>query len=241
MTNTAEPVPPDNPDDTAALPTPPLYKTSDAIEPAMRVVKDQHRWKFVADSSVRLNFILAVALLVSVVANGLLGWRAFYPDRQYFASDNGRIFPLIPLSQPYRKSADVIQSARDTLTKTFALDFVNWRSQLQDVKKYYTRDGFQSVVKSLDTIGVLDTVRNRRMNMNISARAGVITKEGLEEGRYVWYVEIPFDLRLGGQTSRLPDQTFLAHVRMERVPTLDSIEGIGIGQLVTRPWRGEDK
>ena len=240
MSSAEDPSPPTNPDTADTLSAPPVHETSDAIDPALRVVKDQYRWKFVADTSVRLNFILAVALLISVVANGLLGWQAFHPDRQYFASDNGRIFPLIPLSQPYRKAADVIQTARDTITRSFTLDFVNWRSQLEDVRKHYTRSGFKSVVKSLNTTGVLDTIKNRRMNMNITAGAGVITKEAVEEGRFTWYIEMPITVRLHGQTSKLPDQKFLALIRMERVPTLDSIDGIGISQLVTRPWKGEE-
>lgn len=227
---------PDAPTDAASSAS--LHETSDAIDPAMRVLKDQYRWKFVADASVKLNYILAAALLVSVVANGVLGWRAFHPDRQYFASDNGRIFPMIPLSQPYRKAADVIQTARDTVTRSFTMDFLNWRGQLEDVRGGYTREGFKSFLKSLDTTKVLDTIKGRRMNMSVTAGTGVLTKEGVEEGRYVWYIEMPIEVRLTGQTSELPSQKFLALVRMERIPTLDAIEGIGVGQLVTRPWRG---
>ena len=145
---------------------------------------------------------------------------------------------MIPLSQPYRKAADVIQTARDTVTRSFTMDFLNWRGQLEDVRGGYTREGFKSFLKSLDTTKVLDTIKGRRMNMSVTAGTGVLTKEGVEEGRYVWYIEMPIEVRLTGQTSELPSQKFLALVRMERIPTLDAIEGIGVGQLVTRPWRG---
>lgn len=71
--------------------------------------------------------------------------------------------------------------------------------------------------------------------MSITAGTGVLTKEGVENGVYVWYVEMPIEVKLSGQTSELPAQRFLATVRIERVSTLDSIEGIGVGQLVTKP------
>ncbi|ALR07878.1 DotI/IcmL/TraM family protein (plasmid) [Xylella fastidiosa] len=212
-----------------------LYQTANAVEPVVRMEKDRKHLQLIVGSSIKLNLILAAALLVSVIANGILGWRAFNPDRQYFASDNGRLFPLIPMSQPYRKPADVIQYAKDTINRSFTLDFLNWRQQLEDIRGNYTRNGFNSFIASLQASGVLATVRDRRMNISITASTGVLTKEGVENGVYVWYVEMPIEVKLSGQTSDLPTQRFLATVRIERVTTLDSIEGIGVGQLVTKP------
>lgn len=212
-----------------------LHRTEDAIAPVVRMKKDRKHIQFISGSSVKMNFILAFTLLLSVAGNGVLGWYAAHPDRQYFASDNGRIFPLIPMSQPYRKAADVIQFAKDTMNHSFSMDFLNWRQQLEDARPSYTKDGFKSFIASLQASGVLDTVRDRRMNMSVTAGTGVLTKEGVEDATYVWYVEVPIELKLAGQTSGLPAQRFLATVRVERVSTLDSIEGIGVGQLVTKP------
>lgn len=212
-----------------------LHQTADAVEPAVRLEQDRRQLQFIARSSVKLNFILAIGLMVSVAVNGVLGWFAVHPDRQYFAADNGRIFPLIPMSAPYRKTADVIQYAKDTMNRSFTMDFVNWRQDLEDVRGCYTRDGFKSLIASLDASGVLATVRDRRMNMSITAGTGVLTKEGVEDGHYVWYVEMPIEVKLTGQTSELPAQRFLATVRVERISTLDNIGGIAVGQVVTRP------
>jgi intracellular multiplication protein IcmL len=52
---------------------------------------------------------------------------------------------------------------------------------------------------------------------------------------YFWTIEIPIQIKLTGQISELPTQRFLATVRVERIDTLDSIEGIGAAQLVTKP------
>ena len=214
---------------------PKVHETSDAIDPALRVVKDQQRWKFVSNASIKLNYILAAALLLSAIANGVLGWRAFHPDRQYFASDNGRIIPLIPLSRPHLKQSEVVQIARDTVNKSFTLDFLNWRSQFEGLRPLYTRDGFSSFLKSVNDNSILDTIKKRRMNMAISSGTGVLTKEGVADGIYVWYVEIPIEIRLTGQTSEQPPQRFLAKVRMERTSTLDNLNGVQVGQIITAP------
>lgn len=212
-----------------------LHQTADAVDPAVKMEKDRKHIQFISGSSVKLNFILGVALLSSVIGNCVFGWFAVHTEREYFASDNGRIFPLIPMSRPYRKAADVIQFAKDTMNHSFTMDFLNWRQQLEDSRSSYTRDGFKSFLASLQNSGVLDTVRIRRMNMSITAGTGVLTKEGIENAVYVWYVEVPIEVKLAGQTSELPSQRFLATVRVERISTLDSIEGIGVGQLVTKP------
>lgn len=212
-----------------------LHNTQDAIEPAVRMEKDRRSLQSIARSAVKMNFILGTGLVLSLTLNGYFGWIATHPEREYFASDNGRIFPLIPMSQPYRKAADVIQYAKDTMNRSFTLDFLNWRQQLEDTRHSYTRQGFKSFINSLETSGVLDTVRTRRINMSISAGTGVLTKEGIENSVYAWYIELPIEVKLAGQTSELPAQRFLATVRVERVSTLDSIEGIGVGQLITKP------
>lgn len=201
----------------------------------MREQKERKHIQFISGASIKLNFVLVGTVALLILSNLYLGWYATHPDRQYFASDNGRIFPMIPMSQPYRKTADVIQYAKDNVTRSFTMDFLNWRQQLEDVRPGYTRAGFKSFLDALQQSGVLDTVKDKRMNMSISAGTGVLTLEGLEDGVYQWIIELPIEVRLEGQTTRLPAQRFLTTVRIERVPTLDSIEGIGVGQIITKP------
>ncbi|MBA5690557.1 DotI/IcmL family type IV secretion protein [Rugamonas apoptosis] len=212
-----------------------LKHTSDAIEPAFRLERQHHFLTAIAGSSVKLNFVLVAILAASVVLNCGLGWVAVHPDRQYFATDNGRLFPLVPLSRPYQKSADVIQFGKDTLTRSFTLDFLNWRQQLEDLRPSYTRDGFAQFIDNLEKMGILDMVKGRRMNMSASVGTGVLTKDGVENGVFLWDLEMPIEIRLEGQTQHLPPQHFNAHLRIVRIPTLDNIQGIGAARLVTDP------
>jgi intracellular multiplication protein IcmL len=212
-----------------------LHRTEDAVLPATRAELGRRLMAWLARSSVKLNFVLAGALVLSLVSNLLLGWSAAHPVREYFGVDNGRIFPLIPLSRPYRKPPDIIQFAKDTLTRSFTLDFNNWQAQLEDVRSRYDREGFKSYLFALQNSGILESVRTRRMNMSLTTGTGVLVKDGVEDGVYVWYIEAPIEVKLAGQTSEMPAQRFRATVRVTRVPTLDSIEGIAVGQLITQP------
>jgi intracellular multiplication protein IcmL len=212
-----------------------LHSTEDVVLPATRAELGRRLMAWLARSSVKLNFLLAVALVLSLIGNLLLGWAAVHPVREYFGVDNGRIFPLIPLSRPYRKPPDVIQFAKDTLTRSFTLDFNNWQAELEDVRSRYDREGFKSYLLALQKSGILESVRSKRMNMSLTTGTGVLVKDGLEDGVYVWYIEAPIEVKLAGQTSEMPPQRFRATVRVTRVPTLDSIEGIAVGQLITQP------
>ncbi|HET9646205.1 MAG TPA: DotI/IcmL family type IV secretion protein [Burkholderiaceae bacterium] len=212
-----------------------LHGTKDTVLPAVRVDRARRLLNWLARSSVMLNFILGFALAISVIVNFGLVWFAVHPVREYFASDNGRLFPMIPLGRPYRKPADAIQYAKDTLNQSFTLDFNNWRSELEGVRYRYDAEGFKSYLQALQQSGILETVRTRRMNMSITTGTGVLVKEGIEDGRYTWYVEAPIELKFAGQTSEMPSQRFKATVRVARTSTLDNIEGIDVSQLITKP------
>ncbi|MFI8742050.1 DotI/IcmL/TraM family protein [Pseudomonas sp. NPDC077405] len=212
-----------------------LAQTRDAVEAPVRLEKNRRYLNRVAGSSVKLNFVLSVGLVMSIGLNCALGYFAVHPDRQYFATDNGRMFPMIPMSQPYRKTADVIQYAADTLNRSFTLNFQDYRQQLEDNRARWTKAGFKSFLDNLQSSGVLASVKQRRMNMSMTAGTGVLVKEAIQDGVYFWVVQMPIEVKLVGQTNELPPQRYLATVKVERVSTLDSIEGIGLSQLITRP------
>ncbi|WP_238446858.1 DotI/IcmL family type IV secretion protein [Azohydromonas australica] len=212
-----------------------LHRTEDVVKPAVQAELGRRLLQWLARSAVKLNFILAGGLAASVFLNVILAFAALNPVREYFASDNGRLLQLVPLSRPYTKAPTVIQFAKDTLNESFTLDFTNYQAQLESVRLRYTREGYASFLQSLKASNILDLVKARRMNLSSSVGTGVLVKEGVENGIYVWYVEAPLELRLAGQTSEMPAQRFRATVRVTRVPTLDNILGISVGQLVTQP------
>lgn len=212
-----------------------LHRTEDVVKPAVQAERGRRLLQWLGRSSVKLNFILAGGLAASVFLNVILAFAAINPVREYFASDNGRLLPLVPLSRPYTKATAVIQFAKDTLNESFTLDFTNYQAQLENVRLRYTREGYASFLGSLKASNILDLVKARRMNLSSTVGTGVLVKEGTENGVYVWYVEAPIELRLAGQTTEMPAQRFRATVRITRVPTLDNILGISVGQLVTQP------
>lgn len=209
--------------------------SSEAFNSVKQMFDDRVKIYQLALFVVKYAPLIVAALIFSLALNFYLGFKLAERKVEYFATEQGRFLPLIPMSTPYASPGNVIQFSRDTLIKSFTMDFSNWRAGLENVRVDYTKDGFKSFIDSLQSSGILNKVRKDRMNLTIAADAGVLTREGIDNGVYVWYVEVPIRLRLVGQTTQMPEQRFLATVRIERVPTIDSVKGIAVGQIVTKP------
>lgn len=212
-----------------------LKQTRDAVDPVVRMDNDRKHVSSIAGALAKSNLLTHWMLAGSIGLNLFLGWYAVHPDRQYFAADHGRIFPMVPLSQPYRKASDVIQFARDNLNRSMTINFQQYRQQLEDARGYWTTQGFKVFLEQIQKAGYLEMVKTKRMNMTITAGTGVITKSGVQDGIAFWDVEMPIDVKLVGQTTEQPTQTFIAKLHVTRVDTLDSIEGIGLDGIVTVP------
>jgi len=212
-----------------------LAQTFDAVAPAAAAAQEQNKLRRWTGSILKSNYLLASALLVLTVTNAVGWFFALNREREYFASDNGRILPLVPLSTPYRKPAEVIQYVSSTLNQALSLDFLNWRADQESIRGKFSKNGFASYLKALEESGIMDRVRKQRMNLTNSTFTGVVSWEGNNEGIYNWIVQVPVELHLVGQNTELPTQRFLATVRVSRTSTLDSIDGLAIEQIVTAP------
>lgn len=203
------------------------------------VLLNEHSRQFVAKVAsgvTKVSFVMGICLAGSIALNGYFAYQITNIKPEYFAStENGRIIPLIPLSEPVMSVADVIDFAQKSVRRSMTLDFLNFRSQLEDSRQYYTSDGFQSFIGSMSDSGILDTIRNGRYNMSTSTETGVLSRQGLIDGRRVYVVSFPIQVKLSGQTNEKPDQKFLATVRVERISTAIDTEGVAITQVVTEP------
>lgn len=171
--------------------------------------------------------IAGLSLLVAVLAIIL------QPKPEYFAStQDGRVVPLTPLSEPLMNHDAILLFATTAAQKSFVLDFNNYRGQLQGVRSYYTNAGYKSFMDSLESSGLISKITTKRMVASaVPVEAPIIEKEGVAGGIYYWIVGMPVAIMLQGQSERLP-MNVLLRLRIERLPTVDNPRGIGVGQMV---------
>ncbi|HCA3439690.1 TPA: DotI/IcmL family type IV secretion protein [Salmonella enterica subsp. salamae serovar 35:g,m,s,t:-] len=215
-----------------------LHKTVDEIDPVKRTIQDSNQQREIARKSLNVGLIQGYIIAVSVTANLFMGYALVHQPRTYFSFDHGHLTLMHSLDRPYYSTADVIQFGGETLINTFSLDFVNWRHQLEQVRPNFDTKGFASVIKQLQSSGMLDLVRKNRMDMTATHGTGVLTKQGLENGAFTWVIEMPLTIKLAGQTSQLNDQKFIATLHIHQVSTEIKPEGVEVTLVVTRPARG---
>ena len=158
-----------------------LTKTSEGLDPAVRMQLDRQEAKLQKRGLIGASFLMAISNVVLAVACVVFAWLALHRDREYFGVDHNQIIPMYPLGAPYRSPADVIAFARTTAERAFTLDFNNYRSNLEDSRIRFTKAGFASYIDGLKTSGMFDTL-NKRMNLTSSAGVGVLCRRERKRG-----------------------------------------------------------
>ncbi len=172
--------------------------------------------------------ILALILTFVIFIN------IYTPSKTYFATtEDGRVVPMIPLSQANLSRPALLSWAAQAATETMTFGFHDYRRRLQESSRHFTRRGWNSFTRALQDSGMIETVTdNRQVITAIPRSAPTILAEGLmPNGTYRWEVEMPMQVTYELGSSRRSDQMNIRLV-IVRVPKLESANGVGIEQWI---------
>ena len=189
--------------------------------------RDQYRTN---SSALRMA---AIALLVSVGINVLLGWAVIHKRPVYFAATNdGRILPLVPLSRPAMNDRRVVSWATDVAISAYSYDFINWRKVLSGLSQDFTREGYSSFIGSLKASGNLDLVlKNRMVTSAVPAAAGVVVAKGKLGGIYAWKIQVPVLVTYQAAKSSV-SQNLVVTLLVVRRSVLSHPKGLAVSQFL---------
>lgn len=187
---------------------------------------------------------LVVILLISVLANCVLGFMLLYlishpPAPKYFATSiNGRITPLFPLQVPNQSDSAVLQWANQAAIAAFTYNFVNYRTELQAASGFFTASGWSQFLTALQQSNNLDAVKAKKLVVSaVATRAPIILQKGILNGTYAWRVQMPV-LVTYQSASEFSQQNNVVTILVTRISSLNSPRGIGIDQFVVAPAGG---
>ena len=136
------------------------------------------------------NGWLGIALTGAIVINGYLAWKVATPPLAVVASDNGRIIPLPAMNKATYSDADIIDYGARATRANFTLDFVHYREQINARQDSFSDEGFVSYYNALVSSGILEKVKEKRMNLSVLTSSGIIQSKGvLDNGHYAWRVQ----------------------------------------------------
>lgn len=177
------------------------------------------------------SFIIAMGLLAAI---SLYLYLNQPPPKTFLVEDEWRVQPAIPLNQPYLTTPDLLQWVSDVLPRSFQFDFMNYNDQLNEIKAYFTPDGWKVFQNQLNIYANYNKVQAYKMFVSaVPAGAPYLFNQGLvsESGIYGWWVQMPLTLNYtgyGGANS----QTLTLQVLVVRVSTLNNLMGVAINNIL---------
>lgn len=207
-------------------------------EDALTAIKLRN--EFYKDSQRKIILALFISIIVNFILGSILTYMLTHPPApRYFATSiNGRITPLVPLSQPNQSEASVKQWANQAAIAVFSYNFVNYREELEASSVYFTADGWKQFLNSITQSNILVAVKAKKLVVSaVATAAPIILDKGLLNGVYSWRVQMPL-LITYQSPSEFQETKDMVTMLITRVSTLNSPRGIGISQIVVAPSTG---
>ncbi len=178
---------------------------------------------------------LAVLLLliVNLVLGSAIGYKLSNPPApQYFPTTNdGKLILPRSLSDPMFSEDHVLQWSADSARKTFSLDFLHWRDQLQSMRKAFTATGWTQFIESLKKSNNLKTLISQKMviNAEITGSPQVINK-GPVLGQYAWKIQFPMLISFTNAQNTIPQPVMVTMIVI-RVPVSQYPDGLAVNMF----------
>lgn len=185
------------------------------------------------------KYSLSIIILLLVMNLGLMGFAYFQfatrsPTHFFGSLPNGDAFEMTALDRPNVSTRALLSWVTLAATSTFTFDFFNYQDQIEAIKDYFTADGFDSFMASLQETGVLDTIEEKKLILSAVAigPAIVLTEEGIGT-KHNWRIQVPLIVRY--QSANVDEtRTQVVEVLVTQVSTEEAPKGIGIAQYIAR-------
>lgn len=171
-----------------------------------------------------------IIALVSALVLVLVGVR---PQTYFFATtEDGRLIPIVALDQPNLSAPAIVSWSAQATSETMTFGFHDYRRRLQESSRHFTRRGWESFTRALQTSGIIDAITQNRQVITATPRgAPTLISEGIVNGRYEWQIEVPmlisYEYGSGSKQSQLTLRLLVV-----RVPQLENANGVGIEQWI---------
>ncbi len=147
--------------------------------------------------------------------------------------DDFRVQADVPVDRPYLHIPDLLQWVSQTMPIILALDFVNYNTEQKSAAQYFTTNGWSKYLVLTNTyMGYDDVLKNKIFVQAIASGAPVVLNQGLVEGKYGWWVQMPIDVRYSGVEGNNRTIKLIVQTLVVRVPTLNNLDGVAIDNMI---------
>ena len=155
-------------------------------------------------------------------------------DRYFATTADGRILQLVPLDQPNMSTSALMSWVSQAATEVMTFGFHDYQRRLQDASRHFTRRGWESFTTALQRSRIIESVDELQQVVTAAPRsAPVLVQQGVFNGRYRWVVRLPLTVTFRSGSKQSSSNLEIT-ITIERVPTLESPNGVGIESWIAR-------
>lgn len=144
---------------------------------------------------------------------------------------DGKSMLLVASDEPNLLPDTILRWASKAAAVSYTFNFVHYNEQLAAARPYYTEDGWQDYLNSVQKL--ITNIKEGQLFVNgVVSGPPVISNQGIIPGRgYVWRVQVPFLVTTQSANVTRKDSYYVV-ISIVRVPTSVNKQGIGIDQFV---------
>ena len=178
-------------------------------------------------------YILMSVIVFAIIAVGIVFYQTLNRPLPIFNAiqPDGQTMLLRPYDEPNFLPDTIIRFASKGAILAYTFDFVNYNKQVASARPYFTNDGWNDYLRSVNTL-IQNIVQNQLFVNGVVSGQPVISNQGpLPNRGYTWRVQIPF-LVTYQSANMTTKRSFYAIVTVVKVPTSTNPQRIGIDQFV---------
>ena len=183
------------------------------------------------DRSIKvINFLCILSILIM----GIIYFQQYTRSKEsyYAISKSGQTFPMQPIQEINVSPRSMLNWAMVAVTNIYTLDFLNYEKSLQQIKDFFTINGYDKFKKSIEASGRLkDIIANKLIASAVVVDSPIVLREGKLANSYLWEIQMPIAISYQGPSVQVYKQWLAVSLVIKKVPTSEIKKGIGIENI----------
>lgn len=182
--------------------------------------------------------VIACCLIAFLTALSVYIHMSKPPPVTFGVAKEWRVQAPVPVQKPYLTNPEVLQWVSDVIPNAFDLNFLHLDAQLEDLKKYFTDNGYQVFLNQLNNYIDKRKLEESKLFVNAQPTAAPsIKNQGALNARYAWWVKIPVEIKYSGLRVLTPVNLTL-DVLVVRTETTNNLDGVLIDNVIVDAGTG---
>jgi len=146
-----------------------------------------------------------------------------------------RIQPDVPLDSPYLHAADLLQWTSEKVPTVLNFDFMNYEQDIKKSAPLFTTNGWPKYLELVNTfMGSDEVLQNKDFVKTTPLGAPIVLNQGIVEGKYGWWVQIPVEVRYSGVSGVSHTTKLIIQTLIVRISTLNNLDGVAIENIIAK-------